>query len=192
MVGFDIAGRIKGVFELNRIVKTVVAAFLLAVLPVLALAEGPVMLVDLPESAQMIENVEFDNGDFIQSYQLEDGASVQLLRYTGFTMTMEELIASDWPVNARCEMDDTMEVSGYPAQRAHIWQPVDEGGYPVKAKEDKGQDSERMMEIDLILVTVEHATLIYQDIYFSDAHEENAQLMINSLSIQGAENAEVG
>lgn len=165
---------------------------LLAALPVMALAAGPVLLVDLPESAQMIENVEFDNSDFIQSYQLENGANVQLLRYTGFTMTLEDLIASDWPVNARYELYDGAEISGYPAQRAHIWQPVDEGGYPVKAKDSNEQESERMMEIDLILVTVDHATLIYQSTCLSGEDGEITLPMIESLSIQGAENAEVG
>lgn len=177
---------------MNRIAKAVIAALMLVLLPVLALAAGPVMLVELPESAQMIENVEFDNGDFIQFYQLENSANVQLLRYTGFTMTLEDLIASDWPVNARYELYDGAEISGYPAQRVHIWQPVDEGGYPVKAKDGNAQESERMMEIDLILVTVDHATLIYQSTYLSDEGGEIILPMIESLSIQGAENAEVG
>lgn len=177
---------------MNRIAKAVIAALMLVLLPVLALAAGPVMLVELPESAQMIENVEFDNGDFIQSYQMEDGVNVQLLRYTGFTMTLEDMIASDWPVNARYELYEGTEISGYPVARAHIWQPVDEGGYPVKAKDTKGQESERMMEIDLILVTVDHATLIYQDTYLTDESEEILRSIIDSLSIQGSETAEVG
>ena len=37
---------------------------------------APVMLVKLPEDAQMVENVAFDDGDFIQTYQLSGGAYV--------------------------------------------------------------------------------------------------------------------
>ena len=44
---------------------------------------APVMLVKLPEDAQMVENVAFDDGDFIQTYQLSGGAYVQLLRAGG-------------------------------------------------------------------------------------------------------------
>ena len=44
---------------------------------------APVMLVKLPEDAQMVENVAFDDGDFVQTYQLNGGAYVQLLRYAG-------------------------------------------------------------------------------------------------------------
>lgn len=59
-----------------------------------------VLLVQLPEDAQMIENVEFEDGDFIQTYQLSGGAHVQLLRYAGFDMTLDELVQSDWPVRS--------------------------------------------------------------------------------------------
>ena len=40
--------------------------------------DAPVLLVQLPEDAQMVENVAFDDGDFIQTYQLSGGAYVQL------------------------------------------------------------------------------------------------------------------
>ena len=65
-------------------------ALLLAVcmLPALALATGSVLMVELPQDAQMVENVEFDDGDFIQTYQLSGGARVQLLRYASFDMTL--------------------------------------------------------------------------------------------------------
>ena len=55
---------------MNRILKTALSALLLFVLPALALAEAPVLLAQLPESAQMVENVEFEGGDFIQTAQL--------------------------------------------------------------------------------------------------------------------------
>ena len=64
-------------------------AVMLAVLllmPALALAQGSVLMVELPQDAQMVENVAFDDGDFIQTYQLAGGASVQLLRYAAFDM----------------------------------------------------------------------------------------------------------
>ena len=77
--------------------KKLFAVLLAAVLlvPALAFAQGSVLMVELPEDAQMVENVAFDDGDFIQTYQL-GGTSVHLLRYTAFDMTLEELVQSEW------------------------------------------------------------------------------------------------
>ena len=52
------------------------ALLLLLLLPVIALAEGPVLTTSLPENVQLIENVEFEDGDFIRTYRMEDGATV--------------------------------------------------------------------------------------------------------------------
>ena len=174
---------------MNRILKTAFFALLLFVLPSLALADAPVLLAQLPESAQMVENVEFEGGDFIQTYQLEDGATVQLLRYTGFAMTMDELIASDWPVNSGVEMQAMTEISGFPAQHAHILQAYDESGYPVKADGGPGG----VMAIDLVLVNVDDTTLILQCIDKDGAGTGDAfKALLNSLQVLGGENAEVG
>lgn len=177
---------------MNRLMKTALMLLALIVLPVLALADAPVLLVDLPQSAQMVENVEFENGDFIQTYQLDTGVTVQLLRYTGFAMTIDELIASDWPVNAGVEMHEMAEISGYPAQHAHIWQLLDKDGYPVKAQSGELKDGEKMMEIDLILVSADGATLIYQDTYLSGQCGDSTIAIIESLQVQGGDEAEVG
>lgn len=59
--------------------------------------DAPVLLVQLPEDAQMVENVAFDDGDFIQTYQLSGGAYVQLLRYMQSDVTIDGLVAGDWP-----------------------------------------------------------------------------------------------
>ena len=58
---------------------------------------APVMLVKLPEDAQMVENVAFDDGDFVQTYQLSGGAYVQLLRYAQGDVTLDGIVAGDWP-----------------------------------------------------------------------------------------------
>ena len=174
---------------MNRILKTAFFALLLFVLPSLALADAPVLLAQRPESAQMVENVEFEGGDFIQTYQLEDGATVQLLRYTGFAMTMDELIASDWPVNSGVEMQAMTEISGFPAQHAHILQAYDESGYPVKADGGPGG----VMAIDLVLVNVDDTTLILQCIDKGGVGTGDAfKALLNSLQVLGGENAEVG
>ena len=173
---------------MKKVLKTAWFALLLLVLPVLALGQEPVMLVDLPESAQIVENVEFENGDFIQTYQLENGVSVQLLRYTGFAMTLDELIASDWPLNSGVEMQAMTEISGFPAQHAHILQAYDENGYPVKADGGPGG----VMAIDLIVVNTDGAALIFQSISKPGADDETMAAIIESLKIQGMEGAEVG
>ena len=62
--------------------KKFVAALLALMLtiPALAVGENAVLLVELEQGAQMVENVSFEDGDFIKTYQLSGGASVQLVR----------------------------------------------------------------------------------------------------------------
>ncbi len=154
-------------------------------LPVLALAEGPVLLIELPEGAQMTESVEFEDGDFIQSYQM-GGAQAQLLRYAGFDMTLGDLVASDWAENCGVETLPLTEVSGYPAQGVRILQTVDAGGYPVAGEPAEGQ---QLMEIRLVLVQVGDCALIYQDMRMEGAEE--ALPSLDSLKVQ-TEELEVG
>ncbi|MBQ9010026.1 MAG: hypothetical protein IJ088_11965 [Clostridia bacterium] len=78
-------------------------SFLLVMLSVLFMTVGlaedfnrPLLFVSLPEDAQMIEDVHFEDGDFIQTYQLGGGAHITLLRYANFDMTLPELISSEW------------------------------------------------------------------------------------------------
>ena len=77
---------------------------------------APVMLVKLPEDAQMVENVAFDDGDFIQTYQLSGGAYVQLLRYMQSDVTIDGLVAGDWPGATNVQALDLKTVGGCAAQ----------------------------------------------------------------------------
>ena len=172
---------------MNRILKTAFFALLLFALPAMALCDAPVMLLELPENAQMVENVEFENGDFIQTYQLEGGVTVQLLRYSGFAMTMDELISSNWPVNCGVVVEE-MEISGIAAQHAHVYQAIDAEGYPVKAD---GKES-GVMEIDLVLVNTDDTALIVQSTMTSGGDAEAVAAILSTLQVQGGENAEVG
>lgn len=168
--------------------KWMILLLALLLMPVMALADGPVLLVELGEEAQMVENVEFEDGEFIQTYQLGNGVTVQLLRYMDFEMSMDELIASDWPDNCGVKMEEMTEISGYPASHAHIWQTLDESGYPVKAQEDESPEQEQqMMEIDLVMVTVGNATLIYQDSYMAGQRGDATVPIIDSLQVHTGE-----
>lgn len=161
---------------------------LILMLPVPALAEGPVLLIELPEGAQMTESVEFEDGDFIQSYQM-GGVQAQLLRYAGFDMTLDDLVASDWAENCGVEPLSLTGVSGYPAQGARIMQAIDESGYPVSAAGGELSEGQRLMEIRLVLVQVGDCALIYQDMRMED--EEETLPSLDSLKVQ-TEELEVG
>ena len=78
--------------------------------------DAPVLLVQLPEDAQMVENVAFDDGDFIQTYQLSGGAYVQLLRYMQSDVTIDGLVAGDWPGATNVQALDLKTVGGCAAQ----------------------------------------------------------------------------
>lgn len=114
-----------------------------------ALAEGSVLLVELEESAQLVENVAFDDGDFIQTYQLDGGAQVQLVRYASFDMTLGDLIASEWVGATDIRELDVNEIGGCPAQglRFSYW--------------EAGQEA---LDVTLIVVQADE-TLVFSAVY---------------------------
>ena len=151
-----------------------------------ALADGPVLMVELPEDAQMIENVQFEDGDFIQTYQLSGGASVQLVRYASFDMTLGDLFASEWVGATDVRELGVSEISGYPAQGLRF------------AYQEEGQEA-----LDVTLAVIDAGeTLVFTAVYPQalgtaqiDAQIE-AMLSSMSVSVEGAESvdaaAEVG
>ena len=154
------------------------AALLLMLVPALALAGDEVMLVELPQSAQMVENVSFEDGDFIQSYQLEDGSMVMLLRYGQMSMTADELAASEW-TDAQSVTPGTIDkIDGYPAQS-------------VVVRTADGQN-----DVHVIVVNAEDATLIMQLTAKADADVsailDTIRVQSGDGEAQGASEAEVG
>lgn len=159
---------------------------LMLMLPVLAVAQGAVLLVELEQGAQMIENIAFDDGDYIQTYQLSGGANVQLLRYASFDMTLGDLFASEWVGATDVRELGVAEVGGYPAQGLRF------------AYQEEGQEA-----LDVTLVVIDAGeTLVLNAVYPQalgaaqiDAAVE-ALLGSMSVSAEGAQtadaNAEVG
>ena len=160
---------------------------MLLLVPAFALAGGPVLLVDLPQDAQMIENIAFDDGDFIQTYQLSGGASVQLLRYQAFDMTLGDLIASEWAGCTDVREAAVTSVGGCPAHGLRF------------AYQQEGQEA---LDVTLILVEAQGATLVFEAVYpaaLGTAQiDASVQAMIGSMDLMmdGAvtadENTEVG
>lgn len=160
---------------------------MLLLVPAFALAGGPVLLVDLPQDAQMIENIAFDDGDFIQTYQLSGSASVQLLRYQAFDMTLGDLIASEWAGCTDVREAAVTSVGGCPAHGLRF------------AYQQEGQEA---LDVTLILVEAQGATLVFEAVYPAALGaaqiDASVQAMIGSMDLMtdGAvtadENAEVG
>ena len=159
---------------------------LLALLPAAALGDGPVLLVQLPQDAQMVENIAFDDGDFIQTYQLSGGASVQLLRYASFDMTLGDLFASEWVGATDVRELGVSEISGHPAQGLRF------------AYQQEGQEA-----LDVTLAVIDAGeTLVFTAVYpqalGSAQIDAQIEAMLSSMSvgIEGAESvdstAEVG
>ncbi|MBP3657190.1 MAG: hypothetical protein J6K32_10905 [Clostridia bacterium] len=143
---------------------------LLLLLPALALADGPVLLVELPEDAQMVEDVSFDDGDYIQTYQFS-GVQVQLIRYGAFSMTIEELAASDWAGAKSVTPMELTEVSGYPASGVQIMHE-EAAAEPV--------------EVTLVLVSADGYTLVYSVIIpesAGDGVREQTDAMLDALQV---------
>ena len=168
--------------------KTMLAVLLALMLltPVMATAQNAVLLVELEQDAQMIENIAFEDGDFIQTYQLSGGASVQLLRYASFDMTLGDLIASEWVRATDVRELGVSEISGYPAQGLRF------------TYQEEGQEA-----LDVTLAVVDAGeTLVFTAVYPQTLGtvqiDAQVQAMLSSMSVSldGAEavdsTAEVG
>lgn len=136
-----------------------------------ACAEGSVLMVELEQDAQMVENVAFEDGDFIQTYQLGGGANVQLLRYASFDMTLGDLIASEWVGATDVRELGVSEISGHPAQGLRF------------AYQEEGQEA-----LDVTLVVVDAGeTLVFTAVYpqaLGTAQIDAAvQAMLGSMSV---------
>jgi len=99
--------------------KFVTLILVLVMMSAAALADSAVLLVELPQDAQMIEDIRFDDGDFIQTYQA-GGMTVQLLRYASFDMSIDELIGSEWTGAANVTALALDQIGGYPASGVQL------------------------------------------------------------------------
>ena len=166
--------------------RMIVLLALLMLMPAMALGQNAVLLVELEQDAQMIENIAFEDGDFIQTYQLSGGASVQLLRYASFDMTLGDLFASEWVGATDVRELGVSEIGGCPAQGLRF------------AYQEEGQEA-----LDVTLIVVDAGeTLVFTAVYPSAMGEEQidaeleAMIASMSVSMDHAENvnstAEVG
>ena len=150
----------------------------LCMLPALALASGSVLMVQLPQDAQMVENVVFDDGDFIQTYQLSGGATVQLLRYASFEMTLGDLIASEWAgcTNVR-ELGVSM-IGGCAAEGLRF------------AYQEDGQAA---LDVSIALVKAGDDVLVFEAVFpeaLGDAQiDATVQAMLSSMDVMNADDA---
>lgn len=160
------------------------ALALMLAMPALAMAS--VLMVELPEDAQMVENVAFEDGDFIQTYQLSGGASVQLVRYASFEMTLGDLIASEWIGATDVRELGVSEISGYPVQGLRF------------AYQEEGQEA---LDVTLVVVNADETlvfTAVYPQALGTVQIDAGIEAMLGSMSVsaEGAQavdfNAEVG
>ena len=94
------------------------------------LPEGPenscAILVELPEGTMMTELVAFEDGDYIQAFQLPSGAMVQVLRYGQFDMTLEDLAEGEWTGYRLLEPVDVGHLDPSVQEGVHIKTSADE------------------------------------------------------------------
>lgn len=163
----------------KRLPALLAALALLIALPALCAAEGPVLLVELPEDAALVENVDFGDGDFIQTYQLPEGATVQLLRYTSFDMTLDQLVEADWNGARDVTPLTIAQVGAYPAEGVQL--AYGEGGEAVNAA--------------LLLVHAEDGITLILQITVPAAQDDDAlfEALLGTLDALGpAQEPEVG
>ena len=140
-------------------------------LPAMALAQGAVLLVELEQDAQLVENVAFDDGDFIKTYQLSGGAQVQLLRYASFDMTLGDLFASEWLGATDVRELGVSEIGGYATQGLRF------------AYQEEGQQA---LDVTLIVVDAPQTlvfTAVYPQALGTDAIDSAIEAMVSSMTI---------
>jgi hypothetical protein len=157
------------------------AVFLLLCTLALAESAGPYLLLDLPADAQMIENVEFDNGDFVQTYQLSGGAHITLLRSQEMDMSITDLIESEWTGAENVSFLQVAPISEHPTQACSLLYP-DESG--------------TRLSVTLLTVQAEQYTLLYEAIYPENLGEDQIRLsirrMIDSMTLTDSSLSELG
>ena len=142
-----------------------------------ACAQSAVLLVELPQDVLMVEDIQFDDGDFIQTYQA-GGVTVQLLRYASFDMTLDELIGSEWTgaQNVRALAID--QVGGYPASGVQL---------------SCAQDGQGMLDVTLVRVDTGAGVLVFEAVAAQgDVSGANTvETMLSTMSVLGgAQDAE--
>ena len=140
-------------------------------LPVMAMAQGAVLLVELEQDAQLVENVAFDDGDFIRTYQLGSGAQVQLLRYASFDMTLGDLFASEWLGATDVRELGVKEIAGYAVQGLRF------------AYQEEGQQA---LDVTLIVVDAGETlvfTAVYPQALGAEQIDASVQAMIDSMTV---------
>jgi len=164
--------------------KKMMTALLLAcmlLVSAMALADGPVLLVELPEDALMIENVEFEDGDFIQTHQLPGGATVQVLRYAAFGMTLEELAEGEWSGYTDAKRMEIEALSGCPAQ-----------GLQLAYRNEQGT----RVTVYMIKVNAQEQTLLFTAVFPDEMGreqiEDNMNAWLGTMRVSGLESEEVG
>ena len=128
--------------------------------------DAPVLLVQLPEDAQMVENVAFDDGDFVQTYQLSGGAYVQLLRYGDMSMSISDLVASDWAGATGVQDMNLDKIGGCAADGVRL---------------DYDEDGQDALRVSLVLVTSGRTTLVYQAVYPQKLGEEQIDATVDQM-----------
>ena len=140
---------------------------LLMLMPVMALAEGPVLETSLPENAQLVENVEFEDGGFIRTYQMEDSTTVQMLRYSAFDMTLDDLAEGEWTGYTAREELELSALDGYPAEGVHLMTG----------------DVENVFDVFIVLVRVQEQTLIFQTVLGTGADLTRVQEWLSDMRV---------
>ena len=140
-------------------------------LPAMAMAQGAVLLVELEQDAQLVENVAFDDGDYIKTYQMDGGAQVQLLRYASFDMTLGDLFASEWIGATDVRQIDVSEIGGHAAQGLRF-------AY--------AQEGQQALDVTLIVVDAGETlvfTAVYPQALGAQAIDSAVQAMIHSMTV---------
>ena len=126
----------------------------------------PLLFVSLPEDTQMIENVQFEDGSFIQTYQLGGGAHITLLRDADFGMTLRDLVSSEW--------EGAVSVSPLKLD------PI--SGQKTDAVRFKYTDSDlESFLITLISVSAGHDTLIFEAVFPTRNGEEQINAIVDKM-----------
>ena len=146
-----------------------------------ALADGPVLMLELPDDALMIEDVQFEDGDFIQTYQLSGGVRVQMLRYAAFDMTLTDLAEGEWTGYTDLQVLALADMNGCLAE-----------GIRLTHRDEAGNE----VIVYMVMADAMGQKLLLSAVFPSEMGEEKIEADMNAwlatMSVVGFENEEVG
>ena len=128
-----------------------------------AVAEGHHLTVELPTDARKVEDVTFEDGDRIETWQLSGGASIQILEFRG-PASLSDMIGA-WDAPASVADIPVPRVDGRPSQGIRFLSTEGDTDYSVT----------------VLRITEERNTYFFETVFPQRLGDEQIDAIVDSM-----------